>query len=234
MCPSASITGALAAAMPDRSASCSATASQRSKGYSSCSFGNFAIDSAPSASTTDALGRAPPSEEPGANRSRRSSSDSVIRSVRSLASSNRRTRRWAPHLAQAPRSARRPPTETAGHRSVPRPPHRGGSRAPEGCGLGVPLGGPRAARPAAARCDPTCPAPSRRSHRRPPAENVAPFERQEDLDGRHVALHGDPSRGRRARSGVAASDRACPTSSRRGSATTSRSPSSPSAWSTEA
>ena len=56
-----------------------------------------------------------------------------------------------------------------------------------------------------------------------------PVEQHEDLHGRRVALHDDRSRGRRARRGVAASERACPTSSRRGSATASRSPSSPSA-----
>lgn len=44
--------------------------------------------------------------------------------------------------------------------------------------------------------------------REPPHADVAPFEREEDLDGRRVALHEDPARGRRARRGVAASDRA--------------------------
>lgn len=61
-----------------------------------------------------------------------------------------------------------------------------------------------------------------------------PVERHEDLAGRRVALHGDRSRGRRARRGIAASERACPTSSRRGSATPSRSHNNPSACSTEA
>jgi len=60
--------------MPAFPASVRDKASQATVFTSSPLFGNFAIARCPSRSRTDAFGRAPPSDEPGANRSFRSSS----------------------------------------------------------------------------------------------------------------------------------------------------------------
>ena len=71
-------------------ARCNATASQRTTSHSSLCVGNLAMASWPSASRTDALGRAPPSDEPGASNKRNAAadSDSLAVSTSSLAFNN--------------------------------------------------------------------------------------------------------------------------------------------------
>ena len=63
--------------MPDFFANARATPSHRTVLVSSSFRGNFAIASRPSFSMTEAFGRAPPSDEPGANSNRKSSSVSL-------------------------------------------------------------------------------------------------------------------------------------------------------------
>ena len=65
--------------MPAFFASVRATASQTTVFTSSLLLGNLAIARCPSRSRTEAFGLAPPSDDPGANRSRRSSSLSYRR-----------------------------------------------------------------------------------------------------------------------------------------------------------
>ncbi len=74
--------------IPALSASLIAISSQVSILYSSVSLGNFAIERWPCWSITDAFGRAPPSEEPGAKINRRSSSVSSSRKIRPVISSS--------------------------------------------------------------------------------------------------------------------------------------------------
>ena len=63
--------------IPASAASVSASASQRTMSIESSCLGNFAIARPPWVSSTEALGRAPPSDEPGASRSASASSSSV-------------------------------------------------------------------------------------------------------------------------------------------------------------
>jgi len=71
--------------------------------------GNFAIASRPFFSRTDAFGRAPPREEPGAIKSRRSSSVSSSSTTRSAAADNfgRSTSGGTPSTAEARRNVGR-------------------------------------------------------------------------------------------------------------------------------
>ena len=94
--------------MPAFAASVRATASHRTVLISSPLCGNFAIARWPSRSRTEALGRAPPSDEPGASSRRRSSSLSVSLATCSAAESSRGSS-ISGGIVVAPSSARNGP-----------------------------------------------------------------------------------------------------------------------------